>query len=603
MNPIGAKGDRILVIVVTYEATPWLATCLAPFALDREGIDILVIDNASGDGTPQAVRTRFPFVLLEERPTNLGFGKANNIGIEKAIAEEYRGVFLLNQDATISPTAIRTLADRVEKDPSIGIASPLHFSDTTYSTVERGFRHYVPDVEKHLRSGGQEFVSVPFVNAALWYIPLSTLCAIGLFSPLFKHYGEDLDYVHRTLYAGLRIGFFPDLKGAHLRPDSPLPPEKRQILDSAWRLARLLDPHYSLTSGVIEAISKPLIFSVTKSDTSYLKTARELLRLLPEVRLWRNRPPIDLEGLKRTQSRTTFAPVLLLVYNRPHHVARLLEDFFSNTEATHTPLFIIQDGGEGKAWEEVSTLCTEMERRHDFVTFIRRDGHLGLAGNVTRSVSELFRTYDRLIVLEDDLRLSPYFLRWMNDALDLYKDISEVAHLHAGTFYYRPGLRNNHLLHFAGSWGWATWRDRWQELWDADGLRLLRSLDAQPEKKEHFDYGGFQKFSRMLRRQTLGENDSWAIRWHASLLLSNKLSLNASPPLVTNCGFDGSGVHSPGDDRYHTPVAPYPIYGEKREPVEDAEAYEILKDYYTVHNNKVAKGLYKLKELWRKYFR
>ena len=596
------KKDRILVIVVTYKGIPWLGECLSPFLEDREGLEVLVIDNASGDGTPEAVRRDYPFAEVWERPTNLGFGKANNLGLEKALSEGYRGVFLLNQDASVSPETIRALAARCDEDPEIGIASPVHYGDREHTFVEKGFGHYLRELEDPWR-GDSRFRELPFINAALWYLPLRTLSEVGLFCPLFDHYGEDLDYVNRVRFAGKKTGFFPDLSGCHLRPETELNPKKKHLLDRAYRLTKLVHPALSPFRRWLEAILKPMVYAVSRENDFHFLTARDMWRLYPQAKLWCERPPLDIEGLRRSCARTDFAPALLLVYNRPKHTARLLEDFYANPESLSTKLYIVQDGGSGERWEAVRALCQKAAEANPLISYSSNPSNLGLAGNVTRSVTRLLGTHDRLIVLEDDLRLSPYFLRWMNDALETYAGVPEVAHLHAGTFYYQKGLPPNHLLRFAGSWGWATWSDRWQRYWEEDGLKLLRSLEAQPEVKARFDYGGFQKFSRMLRRQTLGENDSWAVRWHASLLLSGRLSVNASPPLVTNAGFDGTGVHSSGDDRYRTPVSPYPLYASVRERyAEDDEAYHLLLGYYTLRNNKAMKGFYKLKELWRKYF-
>lgn len=596
------KNDRILVIIVTYKGIPWLKECLSPFIRDRKELDILVIDNASGDGTAETVSQEYPFAELWKRPVNLGFGKANNLGLEKAIAEDYRGVFLLNQDASISAETIRTLAERTDEDSSIGVASPVHFRDRDYRGLEKGFGHYTEPLTE-IDFEGRDFVSLPFINAALWYIPPRTLREVGLFCPIFTHYGEDLDYANRVLFSGKKIGFFPDLKGIHFRKETPLTPNKKHKLDRAYRLTQLLNPRISRTKRILESILKPAVFTISKEDDNFFFSALDMYRHRPEAKLWLSRPLLDTKGLKRAYERQDFAPVLLVVYNRPRHTAKLLEDFFSNLEAVKTPLHIIQDGGSGEKWEEVQAICQKAAEENGLVSFTQNETNKGLAENITSSVTRLFGTYDRLIVLEDDLRLSPYFLRWMNDALETYREVPEVAHLHAGTFYDSKELPNNHLLRFAGSWGWATWRDRWEKYWEPDGLKLLRSIEAQPELKAHFDYGGFQRFTQMLRRQTLGQNNSWAVRWHASLLLHDRLSVNASPALVRNGGFDGTGVHSSGDDRYRTAVSPYPLYAEKQAPIEDKKAYGILKKYYTWHNNKAAKGYYKLKELWRKLLR
>lgn len=590
-----------LVVIVTYNAREWLSVCLSPFQEDRETLDILVVDNASTDGTPELIRREYPFVRLVVRPTNLGFGMGNNLGLEYALANGYKGVMLINQDATCTADTIRTLADRCSQDQSIGIASPVHYSDRTQETIEKGFAHYCPTAV------GDCFRSVDFINAALWYIPRQALIEVGLFAPFFFQYGEDLDYCHRVRSAGLRVGYFPDLGGAHYRSNGSIPADKRKHLDYVYHLAEFANPLHSPQQryryGIVGLVKKAL----QHRDTFYLRKAQELWSRRHLINHWLSRPRLDPDGLRRALSRTDQAPVLLLVYNRPEHTKRVLADFWRQPEAPETPLYILSDGGTGAEVEEVRKIIRDEARRSPNVTVWLQPTNQGLARNVTDGVGRVLERHDRVIVLEDDLELSPYFLRWMNDCLDTYASCPEIAHIHGGTFYARRGLHPNHLLRFAGSWGWATWRDRWQSLWEPDGLKLLRQLDAMPysEYKEHFDYGGFQKFSRMLRRQTMGENDSWAIRWHASLLLNDKLSVNAYPPMVNNRGFDGTGVHSANDDRYHTAVCPYPQYATPSAggtPTEDPEAYRILKRYYARHNNKVAKGLLKIKELWRRFF-
>ncbi len=601
-SPAGTRPKEnrttILALIVTYNAGEWIAKCLAPFVEDREGVELLVVDNASSDGTPALVREAYPFVSLLERPANLGFGMGNNIGLEYAVAKGYRGVMLINQDAVCTASVIRTLADRCDQDPTIGIATPVHYADVHQTVVESGFGHYCP------KANGRAFCPVAFVNAALWYIPMPALQRVGLFAPFFFQYGEDLDYCNRVRALGLKIGYFPDLGGTHYRANGTRSPEKQRHLDYVYHLAEFANPAHGTLGRYLYGIGGLLAKAVRQRNTFFLKKAKALLQLRPTINLWLSRPPIDPKALRRTYQKGSYAPVLLLVYNRPEHTRKVLADFWRQPEAPSTPLYILSDGGEGT--EEVRALIQAEAHRSPLVTIWLQPSNRGLARNVTEGVGRVLERHDRVIVLEDDLELSPYFLRWANDCLDTYAPYPEIAHIHGGTFYAHQGLRTNHLLRFAGSWGWATWRDRWQTLWEEDGLKLLRQLDALPQAdyKGHFDYGGFQKFSRMLRRQTLGQNNSWAIRWHASLLIHDKLSVNAYPPMVNNRGFDGTGIHSANDDRYHTPVSPYPIYATPPEekPVEDPQAYRILKCYYIRTNNKVAKGLLKLKEIWRRFF-
>lgn len=596
------KSARILVVVVTYNGASWLEWSLAPFRSDSEGIDIIVIDNASQDCTVELLEKEFPFIKLIKRSQNLGFGMANNLGLEWALVEGYEGVFLLNQDAMIQPSTIRRLAEVADNHPDIGILSPLHLSKDE-KTLEEGFSNYLPQILP------DTLFEVPFVNAALWYLPRRTLLEVGLFSPLFYHYGEDLDYTHRVRAKDLKVIVHPSFTGIHAREHGELTEEKRFTLTEAYHLAQFCNPlanssfqrYYrgpiALWANGLKAMLKG------KSGTPYWQAAKRLWKRRKEISLWLSHPELDIEGLKRTTHIVPKAPVLLLVYNRPKHTSRLLSHFWRQSEAEETPLYILSDGAKGGDENEVNSvrqICRDAAK-HSHVTLWEQPTNVGLAQNVTEGVARVLEKHDRVIVLEDDLLLSPYFLRWMNDNLHMHQSELQIAHIHAGTFYTNSNLSPNHLLSFAGSWGWATWRDRWQSLWEPDGGKLLAQLEAMPEKKKRFDYGGFMRFSKMLRRQIEGKNNSWAIRWHASIFLHNRLSVNAHPPLASNDGFDGSGTHSSNDGRYSTPTSPYPLYATKYESVEeDKKARQELQKYYARTNNKLMKGLNKLRELLRK---
>lgn len=579
------RGD-ILVIIVTHNGLEWIEGLLEPFVLDREGLRIAIVDNASTDGTPEHIERHFPFVEVIRRRVNLGFGAANNLLMERALAEGFRGVFLLNQDARIEAAAIRTLADYADLNKRVGIVSPKHLARS--GDVEKGFSNYLP----HLITEG--FNELDFINAALWYIPSHTLERVGFFSPLFYHYGEDLDYAHRVQSYGLSIGFLNDVIGYHYREAVPLTREKSLKLKEAYHLAEAVNPlrqnrwWYSLGLPIAESF---------KSGRAYWKIALKIWKRRDEIRLWNNRPPLDLAGLQRANRLESLAPVLLLVYNRPEHTERVLRAYFQQPEAEQTDLFVYSDGAKNsidqRKVDQVRAICKSYG-----VTIIEQPHNVGLAKNVIEGVTSVLAEYDRIIVLEDDLEISPYMLRWMNDSLNAYAENKEIAHLHTGTFYATPRLQGNHALRFVGSWGWATWRDRWTELWEPDGSKLLAELMSQPEEAKAFDYRGYMRFTRMLRHQIEGKNDSWAVRWHASLFLKHRLSVNSYPPLTSNCGFDGSGRHSGSGRSYRTAVSPYPIYASEDTPkVENRKARSVLQRYYARTNNKIAKGWYKLREI------
>ncbi len=584
----------ILVIIVTYNGLEWIEGLLQPFVCDREGLDIAIVDNASTDGTPQIVLKGYPFVRIIQRHSNLGFGAANNILLEEAISKDYSGVFLLNQDASISATSIRALADFADTHSEVGILSPTHLDKQ--GNVEAGFAHYLP------RMPQSSFTEVPFINAALWYLPRRTLIKVGTFSPLFYHYGEDLDYAHRVQAEGLKVGYLPSITAFHFREMGTLSLEKSLQLKQAYHLAEAINPLYSplkrFFRGFVmpfgEAIKAPLSLA-----NCYLKMLGCLWSLRPIMRLWMNRPAVNVTGLKRTMSQQEQAPVLLFVYNRPQHTRRIFEQLLRQPEIESTHIYIWSDGPKGNqdsdAVQEVRAICRSLLPQ---ATLHEQISNVGLANNVVEGVSTILKTHTRVIVLEDDLILSPYFLRWMNDTLNCYENNPEIAHIHAGTFYTSSTLKNNHLLHFAGSWGWATWQDRWKELWEPNGQKLLDELMAKPDVRRQFNYYGYMDFTRMLRQQVEGLNNSWAVRWHASLVLHHRLSVSCNPPLVANRGFDNSGTHSGGGGRYNTPVAPFPIYAEPiTSPTESKTARHILTAYYRRTNNKLAKAWYKLREI------
>lgn len=189
------KEKRILTIVVTYNFEPWLNRCLDSLAQSTVRTDVLVVDNASNDATVERIRKEYPRIRLIENDQNLGFGKANNIGFDIAIQEDYDYVFLANQDAWIKPDCLEKLLE-ADKDRQVAILSPMHY-DGTGVALERGFATYLAQGEDE-----GEYFEVPFVNAAFWLVSVRILKLVGGFSPLFYHYGEDSDFANRLRHFG-----------------------------------------------------------------------------------------------------------------------------------------------------------------------------------------------------------------------------------------------------------------------------------------------------------------------------------------------------------------------------------------------------------------
>ncbi len=249
--------------------------------------------------------------------------------------------------------------------------------------------------------------------------------------------------------------------------------------------------------------------------------------------------------------RKELAPIILFAYNRPKHVKQVLEALQQNKLSEQSELFIFSDGGkdfEDEKLVEETRKILDNTTGFKKTTVIKRPVNFGLAANVIDGVSTIIEKYGKVIVLEDDLITSPTFLSFMNKALDVYENVDEVAHIHSFC-YAGLNLPDTFFIKWVGSTGWATWRKSWR-LFERNGEKLLAELKEKKLTKA-FDFNGKYPYTRMLKRQIAGRNNSWAIRWNASLFLNNKLSLNTGKSLIYNIGFDGSGMHSGSQDFYN----------------------------------------------------
>ena len=291
------------------------------------------------------------------------------------------------------------------------------------------------------------------------------------------------------------------------------------------------------------------------------------------------------------------APVLLFTYNRLSHTQRCVEALLKNHLSSESELFIYSDAAKDIAQQEsVKEVRNFIHTIQGFkaITIIERDKNWGLAKNIIDGVTTQVNRYGKVIVLEDDLVVAPFFLQFMNEALETYKDEPKIGHIQACDFTQDPSLPDTFLIKFTGSWGWATWDRAWKHF-NPNGKELLQELE-QRKLTRTFDFNGKYGFTRMLRRQIKGKNNSWAIRWNASLFLKDILSLNVGRSLVQNEGFDGSGTNCGGGGLYasHLHLAPLPV--EKISPVqENLIARQAFVRYYGRTNSFWAKAIRRIK--------
>lgn len=239
------------------------------------------------------------------------------------------------------------------------------------------------------------------------------------------------------------------------------------------------------------------------------------------------------------------APIALFVYNRPWHTEQTISALLKNKLADASDLFVFSDGPkDNKAKEKVSEVRQYVKSIKGFrsTTVVERDKNLGLARSIINGVTEMLENHDTVIVLEDDLVTSPFFLSYMNQALTLYENTAEVVSIHGYVYPVERVLPDTFFLRGADCWGWATWKRGWK-IFEADGTKLLKEL-AEQNLNYRFDFDNSFAFTRMLENQVKGKNDSWAIRWNAAAFLQNKLTLYPAVSHVQNIGNDDSGAHS-----------------------------------------------------------
>ena len=239
------------------------------------------------------------------------------------------------------------------------------------------------------------------------------------------------------------------------------------------------------------------------------------------------------------------APIVLFVYNRPWHTRQTLENLCQNILADQSQLIIYADGPKDNANDtdlkniyEVRQVIREKQWCRE-VNIIESDKNQGLANSIIKGVIETVNIYDKVIVLEDDMITSKYFLKFMNDALFLYRDEQEVA----GVSGYVPPIEAKNLFFIQGAeiWAWGTWKRAW-DLFELDSAKLFNELNKR-NLTYRFDMNGTLNCTDILIDQIDGKVSSWGIRWYASAFLANKLQLFPPKTLVKNIGRDGTGTH------------------------------------------------------------
>ena len=250
----------------------------------------------------------------------------------------------------------------------------------------------------------------------------------------------------------------------------------------------------------------------------------------------------------------SYAPIIIFVYNRADHFIEVYNALSACKEAKESDLFIFSDGAKNEAGKdkvnEVRAAVAAIRDSGDFrsVTVTESPVNKGLAASVISGVTEVISKYGRAIVVEDDCKVSPFFLSFMNSALDFYEKNEKIGSI-AGyspvitlpSYYKKDVFAANRSC----SWTWATWRDRWDGVdWD---LKDIKDFYESPRLIRRLNSNGSDRFIR-LYRQTKGNGSSWSVRFGAHLVKNNLLTVYPRMSYAQNIGCDETGVHSTSED-------------------------------------------------------
>jgi len=244
--------DRVFVVVVTYNGMEWYERCFSSFRLSTIPVTTIVVDNDSHDGTIDFIRKEFPEIVVIQSPENLGFGKANNMGIRYALDHGADYVFLLNQDAWIDSDALEILVSIHQKHPEYGLLSPMHLNVDRTGLVMKFFCRQ-PNNEKLITdlylNQLSDVYDTQYIHAAAWLLPKQTLQTIGGFDPIFHHYAEDDDYLNRLRYHRMKIGVCPDARIVHDHHNRVQSPEAARYRHRQSMLAEYMDLNHPFRVG------------------------------------------------------------------------------------------------------------------------------------------------------------------------------------------------------------------------------------------------------------------------------------------------------------------------------------------------------------------
>ncbi len=295
----------------------------------------------------------------------------------------------------------------------------------------------------------------------------------------------------------------------------------------------------------------------------------------------------------------SLSPIILFVYNRPDHTKKTIEALKKNDLANKSELFIYSDAAKNRNAQNKVTKVREYIKNIDGfkkVTVFKKKINSGLANSIIDGVTEIINQYGKIIVLEDDLVTSKYFLRYMNDALNVYKDNKKVWEI--GGYVYPITYQSKKDFFFSPyttSWGWATWVNRWKHF-ERNPKKLINTFNKEEIKR--FNLNNSDEIWEQVILNAKGDLYTWAVFWYATVFLNNGVTVYPKISMVQNIGHDGSGVNSGKSDLFKTKLSEEPLNITLVDIDIDRDIIEKVEKYLKKNKSLSRRFLRKLKELF-----
>ena len=278
----------VYTVIVTYNGlkNDWIKKSLQSLSTSTHKSNVIIVDNSSTDATVLFIENSHPECIIIKNKKNVGFGKANNQGIEQALQNGADYVFLLNQDAYVQHNTIEKLVKIAANNTSFGIISPIHLNG--FGThIETDFLSFASTTTSNsfindalLGKLHDKIYETKFINAAAWLVSKACFQSVGGFSPSFYHYGEDNNFCHRAQFHKIKIGIYPQSFILHDR--DAMPAEHADLSERMFKdqLVSWANPNLNTFNNPssIRLIISFLYASLFTQNKNVIKASKKLIK-------------------------------------------------------------------------------------------------------------------------------------------------------------------------------------------------------------------------------------------------------------------------------------------------------------------------------------